>query len=137
MDKNQKNVWPVSLFLVLIVLISGCDYGQEIVENTNQNDLNILDNGNDREAGEIDYQYIDEKSGESIEDDGGADLVSEVKKLIVDGNKCIGCGKCARTASASFSMENGTAMVISQDGLDSVAVDGAIKGCPVRAIQII
>lgn len=57
-------------------------------------------------------------------------------RLAVDPAKCIGCGKCTRTAPQNFSMDTATrkAVVISTEVTSPAAVDRAVQGCPARAI---
>lgn len=57
-------------------------------------------------------------------------------RLAIDATKCVGCGKCARTAPQNFSMDTVTrkAVVISTDVTSPTTVDRAVQGCPVHAI---
>jgi ferredoxin len=56
--------------------------------------------------------------------------------LAVDQKKCIGCGKCVRTASANFAMDQNTrkATVISQEVTSQATVSRAVEMCPTKAI---
>lgn len=58
------------------------------------------------------------------------------KKLVVDKEKCIGCGTCTAMAGKSFKIgDDGKAQVISPAGDDEIIVQSAIDGCPVSAIS--
>lgn len=87
-------------------------------------------------------------SGENTTEDGdtektiskeGASSVMEIVKnenLAIDPNRCIGCGKCPRIASANFAMnKNRKAEVISQEVTSRVNVDRAVSVCPTNAIS--
>lgn len=56
--------------------------------------------------------------------------------LAVDQKKCIGCGKCARVASANFAMDQDIhkAKVISQEVTSQAVVSRAVEMCPAKAI---
>lgn len=67
------------------------------------------------------------------------DVVVEISKndnLAIDAKKCIGCGKCARTAPKNFVMNNDTrkAEVISHEIASQTVVDRALSNCPTKAI---
>lgn len=57
-----------------------------------------------------------------------------MKKLVVNEN-CFGCGACQAIDDEHFELD-GTSTVISQDNLDSQALQDAIASCPVGAISI-
>ena len=57
-----------------------------------------------------------------------------MKKLVVNEN-CIGCGACAAVDEEHFEMD-GTSQVVSNENLDSSALEAAIDSCPVAAISI-
>lgn len=59
-----------------------------------------------------------------------------MKKLIVNDN-CIGCGACIAIDSEHFDFEGNLSHVISNDNLDSDALQNAISSCPVGAIEIV
>lgn len=62
-------------------------------------------------------------------------VVAPSQKLSVNAG-CIGCGKCARIASAVFSMQGHHARVISQEHNTESQVQQAIDNCPVQAISL-
>ncbi len=67
------------------------------------------------------------------------DAVVEISKndnLAIDAKKCIGCGKCARTAPKNFVMNNDTrkAEVSSHEIASQTAIDRAVSNCPTKAI---
>lgn len=57
-----------------------------------------------------------------------------MKKLVVNDN-CIGCGMCAAIDEEHFEMD-GVSTPVSQENLESEALDNAINSCPVNAISI-
>ena len=60
-----------------------------------------------------------------------------MKKIVVDQNKCIGCGICVGTDPEHFDFEDsGLSNPISQENIESENVNEAINACPVSAISI-
>lgn len=60
-----------------------------------------------------------------------------MKKLILDEEKCIGCGACISLDSKHFDFnDEGLSSVISQDDLESEDLQNAIHSCPVNAIKL-
>lgn len=60
-----------------------------------------------------------------------------MKKIIVDDEKCIGCGACVAIDSVHFDFnEDGLSEAISQENLESENLQNAISSCPVNAIKI-
>ena len=60
-----------------------------------------------------------------------------MKKIIVDQNRCIGCGACVAIDSEHFDFdENGLSHVIKEDNLETEELNNAIHSCPVNAISI-
>ena len=53
-------------------------------------------------------------------------------KIVVDQDKCLGCGACAATCPKSFKMNGGKAHAKG----DSDCAKAAESGCPVGAISI-
>lgn len=60
------------------------------------------------------------------------------KKIVVDKDKCIGCGSCVSIAEEYFKLgEGGKSEVIKDyDEKDEAIVKEAIDACPVEAISI-
>lgn len=60
------------------------------------------------------------------------------KTLLVNEQRCTGCGKCSRFDSEHFSFDNNTrkAKVISQENLSSNKLTMAISACHDRAISL-
>ena len=60
-----------------------------------------------------------------------------MKKIVVDHNKCIGCGICVGTDPNHFDYEDsGLSHPISQENIEDASVQEAINACPVAAISI-
>lgn len=58
-----------------------------------------------------------------------------MKKIVVDQNKCIGCGACTLVAPKTFKLgKKGKAEVINQKAGNKKEVKSAIEGCPMMAI---
>ncbi|HNW96503.1 MAG TPA: ferredoxin [Candidatus Paceibacterota bacterium] len=59
------------------------------------------------------------------------------KKIIVNKNKCIGCGTCVALASDIFEMDkNGKSKVKESPIIDEESLKLAIDSCPAQAINI-
>ncbi len=60
------------------------------------------------------------------------------KTVVVDGQRCTGCGKCSRFDPEHFSFDSVArkAVVISQDNLESDNLRFAISACQDRAIAL-
>lgn len=57
-------------------------------------------------------------------------------KIIIDKQKCIGCGTCVAIAPKSFRLaDDGKAEVIEPAGDPKQALQDAIDSCPVKAIK--
>jgi ferredoxin len=54
----------------------------------------------------------------------------------IDKNTCIGCGACAATCPATFTLnqDEGKAQVVNQD--DATCAKNAASNCPVQAISV-
>lgn len=52
--------------------------------------------------------------------------------VMVDKNKCIGCGACEAVCPEGFEMKNGKSIV---KNAKATCIDKAIKECPVDAIS--
>ena len=60
-----------------------------------------------------------------------------MKKLIVNTEGCIGCGACVGIEPEHFDFnEDGLSHVISEENLDSSAIQDAIAACPVQVISL-
>lgn len=57
-----------------------------------------------------------------------------MEKLVLDDNKCLGCGNCVATAPESFGWGEGTAKVINEEVTE--AAKNAKDCCPTGAIEI-
>lgn len=57
-------------------------------------------------------------------------------KIIVDKEKCIGCGACAATCPATFEIVEGKAYVKKADVKKITCEKDAAENCPVQAITI-
>lgn len=59
------------------------------------------------------------------------------KKIIVDKNKCIGCGTCVALAPEIFEMDNeGKSIVKKNPIINEETLKLAIDSCPSQAISI-
>ena len=59
-----------------------------------------------------------------------------MKKIIVDEQKCIGCGLCVSIAPKTFKMNDNYKSVVEADPADKEdVIDEAIASCPVAAIS--
>lgn len=109
MQEKNKKVVLAMLSCASVGSFVGCGSGEEVVD-----------------------------SSANTSDHSDVDSVVEIVKndnLAVDPNKCVGCGKCPRIASANFAMnENRKAEVISQEITSQAKIDRAIDACPVSAI---
>ena len=56
-------------------------------------------------------------------------------KIIIDTDKCIGCGACEAICPDVFKMEDDKAVVVKQD-IDDPSAKEASESCPVDAIEI-
>jgi len=57
-------------------------------------------------------------------------------KIIVDQDKCIGCGACAATCPEAFEMKEGKAHGVKGEIKKLSCEKAAESGCPVDAISI-
>lgn len=60
-----------------------------------------------------------------------------MKKIIVNENACIGCGACVALDGEHFDFnDNGFSTAISNENIESDALQTAIDSCPTSAISI-
>lgn len=60
-----------------------------------------------------------------------------MKKIIVDKDKCIGCGTCVAIAPKSFKLgDDGKAQPIDPSGDNETTIQEAVDSCPVDAIEL-
>mgnify|MGYP004635077325 FL=1 len=61
-----------------------------------------------------------------------------MKKLIVDGTVCMGCGMCAAMDEEHFEMNDSASIsqVKTQEHLDTPELQNAVDTCPVGAIKL-
>ena len=57
-------------------------------------------------------------------------------KIVVDKDKCIGCGACSATCPGSFVMTDGKAHPIKAEVEKLSCEKDAEAGCPVNAISV-
>ena len=57
-------------------------------------------------------------------------------KIIVDKNKCVGCGACTAMCPNSFEMKNGKAFAIKSEVEKLTCEEEAKDSCPIDAISI-
>ena len=59
------------------------------------------------------------------------------KKIIIDGELCVGCGACASLCPEVFELQDdGKAKVINEEGCEKCNCDIVINSCPVGVIKI-
>lgn len=57
-------------------------------------------------------------------------------KIVVDQDKCIGCGACEATCPASFKLDSGKAHPVKAEVEELGCEKEAESGCPVDAISV-
>ena len=57
-------------------------------------------------------------------------------KIVVDQDKCIGCGACAATCPGSFGLKDGKAVALKSEVGELSCEKDAETGCPVGAISV-
>lgn len=57
-------------------------------------------------------------------------------KIVVDQDKCIGCGACAATCPEGFKMNDGKAHAVKSEVKELSCEKAAEAGCPVDAISV-
>ncbi|MBU3923889.1 MAG: ferredoxin [Nanoarchaeota archaeon] len=57
-------------------------------------------------------------------------------KIVVDQDKCIGCGACEATCPGSFVLKEGKAHVLKAEVEELTCEKDAAVGCPVGAISV-
>ena len=57
-------------------------------------------------------------------------------KIVVDKDKCIGCGACSATCPGSFAMTDGKAHPVKAEVEKLSCEKDAEAGCPVNAISV-
>jgi ferredoxin len=60
----------------------------------------------------------------------------QTQQLVINPG-CIGCGHCVMAAPNNFAMNGRQAQVISQENIDSTAVQQAMISCKTQVIEII
>ena len=59
-----------------------------------------------------------------------------MKTVVVDQNKCIGCGLCVQLCPKVFEMQdNGKSKAVHPTGDEEATIQSAIDSCPVTAIS--
>jgi ferredoxin len=73
----------------------------------------------------------------SNQDDKQLSQSPATKTLKIDGQRCVGCGRCTRIDQEHFSLnkQSHQAEVVSQENLDSDILETAIAACPAKAIS--
>ena len=110
---NKKIIMTLApiLFVILVVIVS-----QQKVIKTNSGGLTEKRN-----------------TTEELEN---VTMEKAVVSLVVDPNRCRGCGKCVMLDQEHFRLNGNVAEVISQENLDSKALSMAIFACRDRAISL-
>jgi ferredoxin len=118
----------------VVLILAGCNDSSVVKTKTDQKENDsVIDNYSNQN------QVLESTVDDNLknEDQLSEDQVDKLKQLVVDGKKCIGCGKCVRIAQANFAMQDNKSVVISQSEIDSDGVIKAMNNCPVEAIDII
>ncbi len=59
------------------------------------------------------------------------------KKIIIDKNKCIGCGTCVALASETFEIDkDGKSKIKNLSGNNEETIKLTVDSCPTQAIKI-
>ena len=133
MKEMKKKNFINAYLLICLILSCGCMDENDTVEESYSDSLSQPYVEDIPQTDSYDYQEdIDSNIGNQDLDS----IQENVEQISIAGNKCIGCGKCVRTAGENFSLSNGKAIVISQDNIDSNEVLKAVNNCPVKAISI-
>ncbi len=130
--EKKKIVLPVVCLLIILCCLTGCETGQS--SDVAGNVPNEENTSGQEVLGDSKIAQLS-----STENNGDQKISNDVqveKKLVVDGNRCRGCGRCAQIASAVFSMQNRKAVVVTQEQNDLSAVQKAIASCPAGAINL-
>ena len=93
----------------------------------------ISANNSDIEAGTV---TTSESVTSNSTDTDTVVTTASVATLVVDPDRCRGCGKCVRIDSEHFTMSGGVAIVTSQENLTTSALTSAINSCEGNAISI-
>jgi ferredoxin len=111
METKKKGIFIFALGGTVLQMLSGC------TGSATTNDQNLT------------TQSTATSSDAAVE-------VIKNDKLAINAQKCIGCGKCARTASNNFVMNSSThkAEVISQEIASQTVITRSVDGCPTHAI---
>lgn len=114
MYKLKDNIFKYFLLFFMIALTSGC--------SRNDKNSGLPTSQDNSETGS------DELLNQIIQD----------KILVINSNKCTGCGKCSRIDSEHFIFDINTnkAKVISQTNTGSINVQTAISTCRDNAISL-
>lgn len=58
-------------------------------------------------------------------------------KVVIDENKCIGCGTCVAVAPKTFKLgTDSKAKAIKPSGDDKKTIKDAVDSCPVKALKL-
>ena len=57
-------------------------------------------------------------------------------KIVIDQEKCIGCGTCAALAPETFSMDGEKALVSDEIKDDKDTIQMTVDSCPTQAITL-
>ena len=58
-----------------------------------------------------------------------------MRKLVVDKNKCIGCGTCIALCPGVFKLDKDSKAKVKPIAKDQTCIQEAIDSCPVQAIN--
>ena len=131
--KKNKLILPIFVLAVMLLMFSGCldNVDRQVPKGTDK--FESVEGKNNIPIDEKAIENIDSPQQKVSDDVVVNDQIN--KTLVVDGNKCIGCGKCAHIAATNFLIQKGQAVVVSSEDIESSSVQQAINNCPVKAIS--
>lgn len=121
--KQRKHIANIVGICSLLTLLWWCQKSTETVWTTEPMNVPTMQDFEVQESTSQDTTSLHE--------------TTTVQQKISINDRCRWCGKCARIAPETFSMQNGKAQIISQDHIEETQVQQAIMRCSDRAIDVI
>ncbi len=120
--KQRRNFANVIGICSLLTLLWGCQKSTETIWAISPTNTSTIQDAEVQET--------------TNQDTTNLDTSTTVQQTISINDRCRWCGKCARIAPETFSMQNGKAEIISQDHIGETQVQQAIMRCNERAIDV-